>query len=291
MPMLPLSKIYAPQAQIRPLNNDAVTGLARSLEKLGLRSAITVRPAQRVRDGKPADVWEIVAGCHRVEAAKRLGWTEIEAIVFDGDETAARLWALSENLHRSDLTAVERSDHIAEWVRLTGAKLSQQPAQLAPVNKGGRGADGMPKMGGINAAVRDLGIDRTEAQRAVKIASLAPKAKEAAREAGLDNNQSALLAAAKQPTPQAQIAHLEEEARRRQDAAVAREDARRRLQDTEEAHRLNQQHDKAIRLTVEQQFAEWLMDRIDPSEIDTVISWLQAVKNAGVIAAMRRKAA
>ncbi len=36
---------------------------------------------------------------------------------------------------------------------------------------------------GINAAGRDLGIDGTEAQRAVKIASIAPEAKEAARAA------------------------------------------------------------------------------------------------------------
>ena len=34
-------------------------------------------------------------------------------------------------------------------------------------------------------------------QRAVKVASLAPEAKEAAKEVGLDDNQSALLAAAK----------------------------------------------------------------------------------------------
>ena len=40
---------------------------------------------------------------------------------------------------------------------------------------------------GVNAAGRDLGMDRTEAQRSVKIAAIAPEAKEAAREAGLDN--------------------------------------------------------------------------------------------------------
>jgi hypothetical protein len=76
------------------------------------------------------------------------------------------------------LTEAERSEHIAEWVRITGEK--QSPAQDAPVKS--RRADGRGgSVGvGINAAVRDLGIDRTEAQRSVKIASLAPEAKEAA---------------------------------------------------------------------------------------------------------------
>jgi ParB family chromosome partitioning protein len=82
---------------------------------------------------------------------------------------------------------LERDEHIAEWVRLTEEK--GKLAQLAPVSpKGGRGNEG-----GINAAVRELGIDRTQAQRAVKIAGISDEAKAAAREAGVDNNQSALL--------------------------------------------------------------------------------------------------
>ena len=64
-------------------------------------------------------------------------------------------------MHRADLTALQRDEHVAEWVRLTEAKV--QPAQLGPVNKGGRSKGGIPKEGGINAAVRELGIDRTAA--------------------------------------------------------------------------------------------------------------------------------
>ena len=43
----------------------------------------------------------------------------------------------------------------------------------------------------IDAAGRELGIESTEAKRAVKIASISDEAKDAAREAGLDDNQSA----------------------------------------------------------------------------------------------------
>jgi hypothetical protein len=45
----------------------------------------------------------------------------------------------------------------------------------------------------------ELGVDRDEARRAVKIASITPEAREAAREAGLDDNQSALLRIAAAP--------------------------------------------------------------------------------------------
>jgi hypothetical protein len=100
----------------------------------------------------------------------------------------------------------ERADHIAEWVRLTEERMI--PVQVAPDSPSATN----PKAGGrhesgINAAVRELGIDRTEAQRPVKIASIAPEARQAALDAGLDNNQSASAARARcvqghcRPTP------------------------------------------------------------------------------------------
>ena len=83
-------------------------------------------------------------------------------------------------------------------MRLTDQREGEK-AQVAPkLSSRGRAGEGHPE-GGINAAVRELGIDRTEAQRAVKIASLTPEAKAAARETGRDNNQTALLRAAKAP--------------------------------------------------------------------------------------------
>ncbi|ACI98702.1 hypothetical protein [Rhodospirillum centenum] len=87
----------------------------------------------------------------------------------------ARLWEIAENLHRAELTVQERAEHIAEWVRLTADK----GAQVAP--PGGR----QPHDKGIKAAVRELGIDRTEAQRAVKIAAISDEAKQAARDAAV----------------------------------------------------------------------------------------------------------
>ena len=67
---------------------------------------------------------------------------------------------------------------------------------MRPNPQGGR------PQSGVRAAARELGVDRNEARRAVRIASIAPEAREAAREAGLDDNQSVLLRVAAAPREQ-----------------------------------------------------------------------------------------
>ena len=55
----------------------------------------------------------------------------------------ARLWEISENLHRADLSALERAEQIAEWVALTIPKQEpdDKPVQVEQVSKGDRKTD------------------------------------------------------------------------------------------------------------------------------------------------------
>jgi hypothetical protein len=123
--------------------------------------------------------WRTLYELSRVDTAT------LERAISDVD---ARLWEISENLHRAELSVGERADQIAEWIRLTEAE--RISAQVEPEIPRGRGR---PESG-INAAARQLpGVDRNEAQRAIRIAGIGPEAREAARQAGLDDNQSALL--------------------------------------------------------------------------------------------------
>jgi len=168
--------------RLRALDMAAVETLAESIDAMGLRTPITLR-----RDG---DALLLVAGAHRLEAAKRLGWEYIDAdVVENWSALEARRWEIAENLHRADLTALQRDEQIAEWVRVTDEIIS---AQLAPKPVGA----GRPEAG-VNRATREIGIERTAAQRAIKVAGLTAEAKKAAREEGLDNNQTALLAASR----------------------------------------------------------------------------------------------
>ena len=91
----------------------------------------------------------------------------------------------AENLHRAELTEAERRAHIAERVRLTAEKVRHSASPLL----GGI----QPAEQGIRKAAKELGIEERTVRRAVKAESLPPEAKAAARDAGIANNQSALL--------------------------------------------------------------------------------------------------
>jgi ParB-like chromosome segregation protein Spo0J len=167
--------------RLRPLNEERVVEIMESMRTVGQINSITVRIG--------AGEWlDLVTGRHRLEAAIRLGWKEISARVLECDDITARKLEIAENLHRAELTALERSEHVAEWIRLT-------KAQVEPSDHTG----GRPDQG-INEATRQgIAKSRADGQRAVKIDGLTEEAKEAARAAGLADNQSALLKVAAAP--------------------------------------------------------------------------------------------
>ena len=171
--------------RVRKLNEAAVAPLMASMQKIGLRTPISVRLSGA---GDNPNVI-LVTGLHRLEAAKRLGWDEIECFVVEHEsEDLARMWEIAENLHRAELTVLERDEQIAEWVRLSDVVSRQHDAKPKT---------GRPE-GGTRAAARELGLSEPDARRAVKVSELTQEAKDAAREVGLDDNRSALLRAAMQ---------------------------------------------------------------------------------------------
>ena len=94
---------------------------------------------------------------------------------------------------------------------MDGHKVEPNSAEFSGENKlrqvdavsGGRG-----NTGGHRQAARELNIPEAAVRRAYQTASLSPEAQEAAVETGLDDNRSALLAAAKERTPEAQTATI-----------------------------------------------------------------------------------
>jgi ParB-like chromosome segregation protein Spo0J len=264
-------------------DDDTVVRLMDSIQRIGLQTPISVRWV--------GDNLMLVAGRHRLEAVRRLGWENVDCTMLTGTDDEARMWEIAENLHRADLTVLERDEHISEWVRLAGKNDDGVSAQDAPkLSARGRNGEGRPESG-INAASRELGVERTAAQRATKVAAITPEAKAAAKENGLDNNQAALLQVAKAP-PEEQAAKVEEIAAAKKAAADAKKAERLLAEEAaKEAKKANAATDTVIRLTVEQQYAEWIMRHVAISELDTLIAWIQTAKPAGIIAALRRNAA
>ena len=227
-------------ARARSLNAAAVEPLAASLSKIGLRTPITVRMADDAGFSDPV----LVTGLHRLQAAKLLGWQEIECFVVEHEsEDLARMWEIAENLHRAELTVLERDEQIAEWVRLSDL----QSAQIAQ-NENSKRDDGKGHRheGGVSKASRELGIDRDDARRATKVAGLTQEAKDAAREVGLDDNRSALLRASLQ-APERQADAVREIA----EAKASRIDG-------------------DIKNRAAQELAEWIVSHANGNDLDAV---------------------
>jgi hypothetical protein len=74
--------------------------LAESIRQLGLLQPISITHTHR-----------LIAGLHRLEACKLLGWKTIPVQVLRVSDTEAQLLECDENLIRNDLTVMEKADH------------------------------------------------------------------------------------------------------------------------------------------------------------------------------------
>jgi ParB/RepB/Spo0J family partition protein len=95
---------------------EALASLADSIRKVGLLEDIVVRPV-----GKR---YQIVLGERRWRASRLAGAPTINAKVVDLDDEAARLIALTENIHRENLTQVEEAFAYKQYVD-EGKKLTE----------------------------------------------------------------------------------------------------------------------------------------------------------------------
>jgi ParB-like chromosome segregation protein Spo0J len=116
-----------------------IDDLARDVAEHGLLQRIGVRERA---DGKHDLVW----GRHRYEAAAKLGWASIPAVVYPPDTPDRDLAVLEivENLKRRELTTEERDRHRAELVALLKEQQAEKPStELTVSGKGGRGRRGI----------------------------------------------------------------------------------------------------------------------------------------------------
>ncbi len=85
-----------------------ISKLMESLKAYGLMNPILVNSSR-----------ELIAGRRRLEAAKRLGWKNIEAHIVDsGSEVNELEMEIDENLHRRNLSAVELAEGMTRLEKL-----------------------------------------------------------------------------------------------------------------------------------------------------------------------------
>ena len=83
----------------RSAGPDGIKNLAKSISEVGLLNPITITADHT-----------LIAGRHRLEAAKLLGWIEIECTVNDLNGLRAELAEIDENFVRTNLSAIEFGD-------------------------------------------------------------------------------------------------------------------------------------------------------------------------------------
>ena len=150
----------------RKLNESKVQSLAESFGSIGQLQPITV--------ARKNGSYKLIAGLHRLEAAKSIGWRSIQATEFEGDEVAVELAEIDENLMRNDLTVLERGEHLARRQELVGFKRGGdrrsdefQSATVA-VRKT------------TNELAHEIGLSERSARRSIQVArNIVPEVKDA----------------------------------------------------------------------------------------------------------------
>ncbi|GBD37459.1 putative chromosome-partitioning protein ParB [bacterium HR36] len=110
---VPLEQIETnPLQPRRDFDPQELAALKQSLESHGLLQPILVRPTSRG--------YQVVVGERRLRAAREAGWKEIPVRIVDFNDQQVFEAALVENLHRSDLNALEKAQGFAEYCKRYG---------------------------------------------------------------------------------------------------------------------------------------------------------------------------
>ena len=102
-------------SRLRSASDDKVAALAGSMREIGLQVPIDVYCNE-------CGSLALVAGLHRLFAARKLGWDQIRARVLTLDHVDRQLWEIDEYLMRAELSLMERADHHAKRKRLLEAR-------------------------------------------------------------------------------------------------------------------------------------------------------------------------
>lgn len=160
---------------------ERVAELAKSISEVGLLNPITLDRANT-----------LIAGLHRLEAAKLLGWTEVDYTVSSLEGLRAELAEIDENFVRTDLSAIEYGDLLLRRKEIYEAlhpETKAGAAQAAGMNRA-VGNNVTCKMHATSKSFVDdtaekLGVNPSTVRRQIQTAkNMTPEAKAIIRDSG-----------------------------------------------------------------------------------------------------------
>ena len=167
--------------RLRSYDGDKVAALMDSIRELGLRT-----PVSLVRQGE--ENFRLVAGLHRLEACRRLGWEHIDALFVDTlGEIDQQMWEIDENLVRAELSEGERSEHLMRRKQLFEKKREEERVSgkregVKPQHETGFATDTAERTGltkrHINRSIRRAERIATDVREAIRLSPSFRKAVE-----------------------------------------------------------------------------------------------------------------
>lgn len=197
-----IDSIKPPRNVFRHLDGNKVKQLAENINLFGLRHPITIS-----KDGF------LISGLHRLSAMKTLGKKTIRAEILPVTGVMARILTLAENLLRSDLTQLERGEHLNEYNKLlielgqratpaSGMKIKKQKHPVK--NSSPDDLDEEPPKTTKKVA-DEAGISARKLQNLVQIANkIDQKVRDKIRNTDISDNESELLRLARVETTEDQ---------------------------------------------------------------------------------------
>lgn len=220
MPVVSISRISVNHTKRRPVKQQKVAELMESIRANGLLNPITI-------DQK----FNLIAGLHRLTAYQMLGLEEIECNILDcEDNVQARLAEIDENLIRSELEPLERSELWLERdLLLEQMGLRAKPGNNQYTPKGSETSS--PPLKTTLELAKEVGYTERTYQQGKQIANnLVPEVKEAIKRTPLAKSTTALLKIARSGSKEREVAEKAEKAAEKALAQRQPEEAKQQAQ-------------------------------------------------------------
>jgi N6-adenosine-specific RNA methylase IME4 len=194
MDTVKISDITIPENRMRPVGN--LDALIESMGTIGQLCPVVL-----------SESLTLIAGLHRIEAAKSLGWTQVKASIVTVSDIDAQIAEIDENLIRNELTTLERSVHIARRKELYIAKFPETKHGGA-----GRRGSGNGQTVSENEIVsfsedtaKKTGVSRRTIEHDVKIGTMPDAVIDALRGSAIEDRKTDLVALSRLPEPEQMI--------------------------------------------------------------------------------------
>lgn len=188
----------------REIDEANVSNLMKSIREVGLINAITVTQGNK-----------LIAGAHRLEACKRLGWEEIECNVAELEGLKAELAEIDENLIRHNLNHIDEGEQLLRKKEIYEMLYPETKA----TNQGGafRGNQHTKEVTEPNSATKTRSFVDDSAEKMqmtprairkkIQVArDLSPEVKTIVKQHGISEKNSLKLARIKEPEKQKEAA-------------------------------------------------------------------------------------